>query len=96
VTPRSCGPWKRWSAARRNGRHFKEQRSNAFKKLINHPTIPQRGLHVWRRGAGQELSDGLLLYGSAVVRKTRLHFHEFMREVHRELTELQGTCQPAG
>ncbi|MDV7397812.1 AFG1/ZapE family ATPase, partial [Arthrospira platensis SPKY1] len=27
-------------------------------------------------------------------RKTRLHFHEFMREVHRELTELQGTVNP--
>lgn len=23
-------------------------------------------------------------------RKTRLHFHEFMREVHRELRELQA------
>jgi cell division protein ZapE len=29
-----------------------------------------------------------------VVRKTRLHFHEFMREVHRELAELQGTVNP--
>ncbi|MDB5946995.1 MAG: cell division protein ZapE [Ramlibacter sp.] len=29
-----------------------------------------------------------------LVRKTRLHFHEFMREVHRELTELQGTVNP--
>jgi cell division protein ZapE len=28
------------------------------------------------------------------VRKTRLHFHEFMREVHRELAELQGTVNP--
>jgi cell division protein ZapE len=27
-------------------------------------------------------------------RKTRLHFHEFMREVHRELAELQGTADP--
>jgi cell division protein ZapE len=27
-------------------------------------------------------------------RKTRLHFHEFMREVHRELAELQGTVDP--
>ena len=27
-------------------------------------------------------------------RKTRLHFHEFMREVHRELAELQGTVNP--
>jgi cell division protein ZapE len=27
-------------------------------------------------------------------RKTRLHFHEFMREVHRELAGLQGTVNP--
>ncbi|MBX9817071.1 MAG: AFG1 family ATPase, partial [Burkholderiaceae bacterium] len=27
-------------------------------------------------------------------RKTRLHFHEFMREVHRELVDLQGTVNP--
>jgi len=27
-------------------------------------------------------------------RKTRLHFHEFMREVHRELAQLQGTVNP--
>jgi cell division protein ZapE len=27
-------------------------------------------------------------------RKTRLHFHEFMREVHRELQELKGTANP--
>jgi cell division protein ZapE len=30
-----------------------------------------------------------------VVRKTRLHFHEFMREVHRELEELRAG-RPAG
>ena len=29
-----------------------------------------------------------------IVRKTRLHFHEFMREVHRQLAELQGTVNP--
>jgi cell division protein ZapE len=27
-------------------------------------------------------------------RKTRLHFHEFMREVHRELQDLKGTVDP--
>ena len=27
-------------------------------------------------------------------RKTRLHFHEFMREVHRELSDLQGIVNP--
>ena len=29
-----------------------------------------------------------------VVRKTRLHFHEFMRGVHRELEEVKGTQDP--
>jgi cell division protein ZapE len=29
-----------------------------------------------------------------IKRKTRLHFHEFMREVHRELADLQGTVNP--
>jgi cell division protein ZapE len=29
-----------------------------------------------------------------VQRKTRLHFHEFMREVHRELEELKGRADP--
>jgi len=29
-----------------------------------------------------------------VVRKTRLHFHEFMRGVHRELDELKGMADP--
>jgi cell division protein ZapE len=29
-----------------------------------------------------------------LTRKTRLHFHEFMREVHRELQDLKGTVNP--
>ncbi len=29
-----------------------------------------------------------------LTRKTRLHFHEFMREVHRELAEMTGTSDP--
>jgi cell division protein ZapE len=29
-----------------------------------------------------------------IRRKTRLHFHEFMREVHRELAAMQGTVNP--
>jgi cell division protein ZapE len=34
-------------------------------------------------------------YGAVPLqRKTRLHFHEFMREVHRELAGLKGTVNP--
>jgi cell division protein ZapE len=29
-----------------------------------------------------------------LVRKTRLHFHEFMRDVHRQLDELRGVADP--
>lgn len=73
---------------------FKEQRSNAFKKLINRPAIP-RGVYM-HGGVGRGKSFLMECFYSAVPlkRKTRLHFHEFMREVHRELHELQGTVNP--
>ncbi|MEO8655500.1 MAG: cell division protein ZapE [Ramlibacter sp.] len=73
---------------------FKEQRSNAFKKLINRPDIP-RGVYLYG-GVGRGKSFLMDCFYSAVplVRKTRLHFHEFMREVHRELADLQGTVNP--
>jgi cell division protein ZapE len=29
-----------------------------------------------------------------LVRKTRVHFHEFMRDVHRQLQEVRGTTDP--
>jgi cell division protein ZapE len=73
---------------------YKEQRSNAFKKLINRPDIP-RGVYM-HGGVGRGKSFLMECFFDAVpvVRKTRLHFHEFMREVHRELSELQGTVNP--
>ena len=73
---------------------FKEQRSNALKKLINRPDIP-RGVYM-HGGVGRGKSFLMDCFYNAVPlkRKTRLHFHEFMREVHRELRELQGTVNP--
>ncbi|MBP9905524.1 MAG: AFG1 family ATPase [Rhodoferax sp.] len=73
---------------------FKEQRSNRFKKLINHPPIP-RGIYMYG-GVGRGKSFLMdCFYGAVPLkRKTRLHFHEFMREVHRELAALQGTANP--
>jgi len=73
---------------------FKERRSNAFKKLINRPPIP-RGVYLFG-GVGRGKSFLMDCFFNAVPlkRKTRLHFHEFMREVHRELADLQGTVNP--
>ncbi|OYU44651.1 MAG: cell division protein ZapE [Burkholderiales bacterium PBB4] len=73
---------------------FKEQRSNAFKKLINRPDVP-RGVYMYG-GVGRGKSFLMDCFFNAVPlkRKTRLHFHEFMREVHRELADMQGTVNP--
>ena len=74
--------------------HYKAKRSNSLKKMIFHPEIP-RGVYMYG-GVGRGKSFLMDCFFSAVPleRKTRLHFHEFMREVHRELRELQGTVNP--
>ncbi|HEX5805569.1 MAG TPA: cell division protein ZapE [Macromonas sp.] len=74
--------------------HFKQRRSNSFKKLINRPPIPQ-GVYMFG-GVGRGKSFLMDCFYNAVPlrRKTRLHFHEFMREVHRELADMQGTVNP--
>jgi len=73
---------------------YKGQRSNALKKLINRPDIP-RGVYM-HGGVGRGKSFLMDCFFSAVPlkRKARLHFHEFMREVHRGLQDLQGTANP--
>lgn len=73
---------------------FKEKRSNSLKKLINRPDIP-RGVYM-HGGVGRGKSFLMDCFYNAVPlkRKTRLHFHEFMREVHRELRDLQGIVNP--
>ena len=74
--------------------HYKHKRSNSLKKLINRPAVP-KGVYMYG-GVGRGKSFLMDLFFNAVPlkRKTRLHFHEFMREVHRELRELQGTQNP--
>ncbi|MFZ9556103.1 MAG: cell division protein ZapE [Limnohabitans sp.] len=74
--------------------HYKSKRSNSLKKMIFRPEIP-RGVYMYG-GVGRGKSFLMDCFFSAVPleRKTRLHFHEFMREVHRELRELQGTVNP--
>jgi cell division protein ZapE len=73
---------------------YKSKRSSALKKLINRPDIPT-GIYMYG-GVGRGKSFLMDCFFAAVPlkRKTRLHFHEFMREVHRELVALQGTADP--
>jgi cell division protein ZapE len=73
---------------------YKEQRNGFFKKLVNRPAIP-RGVYMHGGvGRGKSFLMDCFFQAVPIVRKTRLHFHEFMREVHRELAELQGTVNP--
>jgi cell division protein ZapE len=73
---------------------YKARRSNAFKKLISRPELP-RGVYMWGGvGRGKSFLMDSFFAVVPVQRKTRLHFHEFMREVHRELEELKGMADP--
>jgi cell division protein ZapE len=73
---------------------YKAKRSNALLKLINRPEIP-RGVYMFGGvGRGKSFLMDCFFNAVPIKRKTRLHFHEFMREVHRELTDLQGTVNP--
>ncbi len=71
---------------------FRAQRSSSFKRLINRPDVP-RGVYLWG-GVGRGKSFLMDSFYSVVpvVRKTRVHFHEFMRDVHRQLDELKGVA----
>ncbi|CDG84098.1 cell division protein ZapE [Janthinobacterium agaricidamnosum] len=73
---------------------FKARRSNGLKRLILRPEVP-RGVYMWG-GVGRGKSFLMDSFYSVVplVRKTRLHFHEFMRGVHRQLDELKGVADP--
>ena len=73
---------------------YKARRSNPLTKLLRHPPLP-RGVYMYG-GVGRGKSFLMDCFFNAVPlqRKTRLHFHEFMREVHRELADLKGTVNP--
>ena len=73
---------------------YKSRRRNSLTRLLIRPEIP-RGVYLYG-GVGRGKSFLMDCFFNAVPlqRKVRLHFHEFMREVHRELADLHGTVNP--
>jgi cell division protein ZapE len=73
---------------------YKARRSNAVTKLLVRPPLP-RGVYMFGGvGRGKSFLMDCFFQAVPLTRKTRLHFHEFMREVHRELLELKGIPDP--
>ena len=73
---------------------YKARRGNAVTKLLVRPPIP-RGVYMYGGvGRGKSFLMDCFFQAVPLARKTRLHFHEFMREVHRELQELKGIADP--
>ena len=73
---------------------YKARRGNALTKMLVRPPIP-RGVYMFGGvGRGKSFLMDCFFQSVPLTRKTRLHFHEFMREVHRELQELKGTVNP--
>jgi len=73
---------------------YKAKRSSTIRRLVSHPDIP-RGIYMWG-GVGRGKSFLMDSFYSVVPlsRKTRVHFHEFMRDVHRQLDGLTGIADP--
>ncbi len=73
---------------------YKARRSNAVTKLLVRPPLP-RGVYMYGGvGRGKSFLMDCFFQAVPLTRKTRLHFHEFMREVHRELQDLKGIADP--
>src|SRR6185436_15254465 len=73
---------------------FRVARQSTLKKLFAPPAVP-RGIYLWGGvGRGKTfLMDGFFAT-TAIRRKTRIHFHAFMRDVHDDLAELKREVDP--
>jgi len=89
-----------WRAVERLQRLFEEwtaykaRRSSALRRMLVKPPLP-KGVYLWGGvGRGKSFLMDAFYLCVPLVRKRRVHFHHFMRELHRELEALKGTEDP--
>jgi cell division protein ZapE len=73
---------------------YKKRRDTALKRFLVKPPLP-KGVYLWGPvGRGKSFLMDAFYLCVPLVRKRRVHFHHFMREIHRQLDELKGTEDP--
>ncbi|MBA3506861.1 MAG: cell division protein ZapE, partial [Betaproteobacteria bacterium] len=70
-------------------KEFRTARQSALRRLFAAPDVP-RGLYLWGGvGRGKTFLMDSFFAAVPLRRKTRVHFHAFMRDVHAELKKLK-------
>ncbi len=73
---------------------FKSARRSTLKRLLSPPEVP-RGLYLYGGvGRGKSFLMDSFYAVVPIRRKTRVHFHAFMRDVHEELKTLKSEVDP--
>ncbi len=73
---------------------FRAARQSTLKRLFSRPEVP-RGLYCWGGvGRGKSLLMDAFFATVPIRRKTRVHFHAFMRDIHAELATLKREVDP--
>ena len=77
---------------------YRQYRSGKLNRLVTSfgaGRKPPRGMYIWGGvGRGKSLMMDAFFRVSRHRRKRRVHFHEFMREIHARMRELSGQEDP--
>lgn len=73
---------------------YEIHRASPLRRLLSHPE-PPRGIYLWGGvGRGKTFIMDCFFAVVPVQAKMRVHFHEFMHDVHAQLQELKGEADP--